>query len=165
MTESTSSWADRQVELATILGFVLPNEFLFMIFYVASFWKRPITSIKLAKDLGGPENIVRDHLNLLVKLGLFIKQGEKYRSSELGNQAFVFVKQSVQKEQVLTAVSIGPVNVSDSSLGLTSATTEQKAFTLETNDSGIAGEFLPKEQPIAALNTIFCADSVAENAA
>jgi len=165
MTASTPSWADRQVEIATILGLVVPNEFLFMIFHVANIWKRPISSIKLAKDLGSSENLVRDHLNLLVKLGLFVKQGKKYRSSELGTQAFVFVNQSVHKEQLSETMSIGSVNVSDIGLGMTSATTEQNAFRLETNHSELPGGFLPNEQPIAVSNTIFREDSVAENAA
>jgi hypothetical protein len=165
MTGLTSAWADQQTELAATLGWVLPNEFLFMVFYVASFWKRPISSSKLAKDLGSSENIVRDHLNLLVKLGLFLKHGEKYRPSELGNQAFLFVRQSVQIDQVLTATSIGPVNVSNIGLGVMSAASEQKSFRLEITHSELTDGFLPKEQPVAVSNTIFREDSVAENAA
>lgn len=97
-----ASWADIQTLVAQRVSLILPNEFLFCIFYLLQEWGQPITSKKLAKDLGAKEKIVRDHLNLLLKLGVATKTGEKYRLTEMGKEAAQFITVAAGKTQFET---------------------------------------------------------------
>ena len=94
---TTDTWTERQIEVTRKMSLVLPNEFLFCIFYLVQEWKQPISSKKLANDLRAGEKVVRDHLNLLVKLDLATKTGEKYRLSDMGKEAACFIKEAVGK--------------------------------------------------------------------
>jgi len=166
MTAATS-WVDAQTEIATKLGLVVPNEFLFTVFYLVNVWSKPISSIKLAKDLGASEQLVRDHLNLLVKLGLSVKQGQKYRSSELGMQGFTFINQSVRKEPSPSLMTVNSDNVTEVFIGMISAAPQQEMLAVETKFGGVACEMLPADKTTDAAETkrVFSEDTVAAHAA
>jgi hypothetical protein len=165
-TPSSAEMADVQIEVARSLGLIIPNEFLFITFCLASDWNKPITSIKLAKELGCSETLVRDHLNMLVTLNLFRKQGQRYTQTDLGRYLMLFLRQSVVTEQItdlMTMVSASE-NISRNYFGINLATNEQNLHTMTTEYSAMDCRALPKREPEAESNLNIWDSTVTENA-
>jgi len=158
--------ADVQIDVARTLSLIVPNEFLFTTFYLASDWNRPITSTKLAKELGCSEVLVRDHLNLLATLHLFHKQGQRYALTDMGKFLVLFIKQSIVTEQVadLMAMVSAPEDVSHNYFGIDSTMTEQNPHAMTTEYRATDGRALPELEPEAESNLSIWDNTVAENA-
>ena len=86
--------AERRIGIIGDISSVLANEFLFCVFYQICEWNRPISVRKLARDLGSEDDLIRDHLNILIHQGLIQKEGEKYRISESGKEGINFLREA-----------------------------------------------------------------------
>lgn len=122
-----TSWVDMQISVASGMALIVPNDFLFTIFYLAGKWERPISALKLAKDLGTSETLVRDHLNLLVKLGFARSAGKKYELSELGKQGLSFLHGAVSKKPQHSAATASVTDLSGLYLGGVAVAASQRS--------------------------------------
>jgi hypothetical protein len=94
----TEVWGEAEIVIVKLISSILPNEFLFSLFYLLAEWKQKITLVKLCKILNvTDQKLIRDHLNMLLKFELLDKTGEQYQISSLGKQGFQMLNDHVGK--------------------------------------------------------------------
>lgn len=116
-------FGETQLQIAEALALVLPNELLFCIFCSICYWKQPVSVRKLARELRADDDLLRDHLNILIKCGLLSKQGEKYVLTDLGNEAYRFANEAMRQAKLTCFDSWAPVGDlrSETIVGVSSA--------------------------------------------
>jgi len=89
-------WAEQEIALVKLISSILPNEFLFSLFYLLAEWSQKITLVKLCKILNvTDEKLIKDHLNMLLGSGLLVKTGEQYQVSATGKDAIQLLNDAV----------------------------------------------------------------------
>jgi len=91
----TEKTPERRVDLIRTISLVLSNEFLFCLLYLLHDYNRPVTLVKLAKDLRVEDLLLRDNLNILVGYKFVIKEGERYKITNDAIVGINFTRQAI----------------------------------------------------------------------
>lgn len=76
------------------MSLVLTNEFLFCLLWLIHNWNRPVSSKKLALELRTDEQLLKDHLSLLLRSGFITVLKGKYRITEQGKEGITFLQRA-----------------------------------------------------------------------
>ena len=101
--------ATRRLSTVRKISLVLTNEFLFCVLWLIHHWNRPVGSKKLSLELRADEQLLKDHLSLLIGTGFVTLHKGKYRITEQGKEGIAFLKQATGK----IMSKRGPVTAAD----------------------------------------------------
>jgi len=94
--KSEELWPEQQIRAVELMSSILPNEFLFSICYLLGEWNQQVSLVKLCKMLNvADEQLIRDHLSLLLKSGFLNKTGKQYEISRLGKEGLRLLNEAV----------------------------------------------------------------------